>query len=184
MHLLLIDAVANGLVQISTAITPHVRPGGVEGWRGGGGGEGGTRRGEWGRSRRGRSSRDSLGGRNITRVKPALGHLHRNSVSKLLRFGPHFATQARRCWRGRLLARRVFRSTTPRDQSSRRCSLVSARRCGTGGGGGTGGAYSFVACLSRLTIDHASLSRRSTVPTPNRDTTSVWALITLFPYIT
>ena len=25
-----------------------------------------------------------------------------------------------------------------------------------------GGAYSFVACLSRLTIDHASLSRRST----------------------
>ena len=33
-----------------------------------------------------------------------------------------------------------------------------------------GGAYSFVACLSRLTIDHTSLSRRSTVPTPNRDT--------------
>ena len=26
--------------------------------------------------------------------------------------------------------------------------------------------YSFVACLSHLTIDHASLSRRSTVPTP------------------
>ena len=33
-----------------------------------------------------------------------------------------------------------------------------------------GGVYSFVACLSRLTIDHASLSRRSTVPTPSRDT--------------
>ena len=30
------------------------------------------------------------------------------------------------------------------------------------------GAYSFVACFGRLTIDHASLSRRSTVPTPNR----------------
>ena len=30
-----------------------------------------------------------------------------------------------------------------------------------------GGAYSFAACLSHLTIDHASLSRRSTVPTPN-----------------
>ena len=29
--------------------------------------------------------------------------------------------------------------------------------------------YSFVACLSNLTVDHASLSRRSTVPTPNRD---------------
>ena len=28
-----------------------------------------------------------------------------------------------------------------------------------------GGGYSFVACLSRLTLDHASLSRRGTVPT-------------------
>ena len=34
-----------------------------------------------------------------------------------------------------------------------------------------------------LTIDHASLSRRSTVPTPNnRDTSNNWAVITLFPY--
>ena len=31
-----------------------------------------------------------------------------------------------------------------------------------------GWGYSFVACLSHVTIDHASLSRRSTVPTPNR----------------
>ena len=29
-----------------------------------------------------------------------------------------------------------------------------------------GGEYWFVACLSHLTLDHASLSRRSTVPTP------------------
>ena len=36
--------------------------------------------------------------------------------------------------------------------------------------------------VSRLTIDHASLSRRSTVPTPNRDTSNIWALITLLPY--
>ena len=49
--------------------------------------------------------------------------------------------------------------------------------------GGGGGGYSFFACLSHLTIDHASLSRRSTVPTPNRDTSNVWALITLLPYI-
>ena len=49
---------------------------------------------------------------------------------------------------------------------------------------GRGGeAYSFVACLSHLTIDHASLSRRSTVPTHNRDTSNFWALITLFPCI-
>ena len=32
---------------------------------------------------------------------------------------------------------------------------------------GGGGTCSFVACLSHLAIDHASLSRRSTVPTPN-----------------
>ena len=34
---------------------------------------------------------------------------------------------------------------------------------------GDGGAYSFVARLSHLTTDHASLSRRSIVPTPDRD---------------
>ena len=48
-------------------------------------------------------------------------------------------------------------------------------------GGERGGAYSFVACLSHLTIDHASLSRRSTGPTPNRHTSNIWALSTLFP---
>ena len=46
----------------------------------------------------------------------------------------------------------------------------------TGGGGGV-----LICCwLSHLTIDHAYLSRRSTVPTPNRDTSNVWALILLF----
>ena len=47
-----------------------------------------------------------------------------------------------------------------------------------------GGAYSFVACLSHLTIDYASLWRRSIVPTPNRDTSKIWALIALLPYTT
>ena len=51
------------------------------------------------------------------------------------------------------------------------------------GGGAGGEAYSFVACLSRLTIDHVSLSRRSAVQTPHRDTSNIWALITLLPYI-
>ena len=50
-------------------------------------------------------------------------------------------------------------------------------------GGMLRGAYSFVARLSHLTIDHASRSRRSTVPSPNGDTSNVWALITLFPYV-
>ena len=45
---------------------------------------------------------------------------------------------------------------------------------------GTGGAYSFAACLSHLTVDHASLSGRSTVPTPSGDISSIWALITFF----
>ena len=39
---------------------------------------------------------------------------------------------------------------------------------GKGNGGRGGGAYSFVGCLSHLTIDHASLPRRSTVPTSNK----------------
>ena len=46
---------------------------------------------------------------------------------------------------------------------------------------GVGSGGSFVACLRYLINDHthASLSRRSTVPTPNnRDTSNNWALIT------
>ena len=40
-----------------------------------------------------------------------------------------------------------------------------------------GGAYSCIACLSHMTIDHASLSRRSTVSTPNRDTSNNWGVV-------
>ena len=43
------------------------------------------------------------------------------------------------------------------------------------GGGGAG--YSSVACLSHMTIAHASLSKRGTVPTLDRDTSNVWALL-------
>ena len=49
---------------------------------------------------------------------------------------------------------------------------------------GGGGAYSFVACLSSLTMDHAFLSARSTVHTPNRDTSNIWALSTFLPCAT
>ena len=45
-----------------------------------------------------------------------------------------------------------------------------------------GGGYSIADCLNRLTIDHTSPSRRSTVPTPSRDTPKTWALNTFFPY--
>ena len=60
--------------------------------------------------------------------------------------------------------------------------LMLSGVCACVGGGGK--AYSFAACPSHLTLDHASLSRRSTVPTPNRDTFNIWALITLFPCTT
>ena len=45
------------------------------------------------------------------------------------------------------------------------------------------GGYSFDACFSNLTFGHASLRRRSTVPTSTRDNSNSWALITSFPYI-
>ena len=68
-----------------------------------------------------------------------------------------------------------------------RCSRVEIlhvcfrSKHGAAGGGGGGGVL-VVACLSHLTIDHESLLRRSTVPTPNRDNSNIWALITLLPY--
>ena len=40
-----------------------------------------------------------------------------------------------------------------------------AGRVGAGGAEGSGGAYTFVACLRHLTTDHAFLSRRSTAGT-------------------
>ena len=46
-----------------------------------------------------------------------------------------------------------------------------------------GGAYSRVGCLGHLATDHASLSRRSTVFSANRDTSSIWALNTFFPHL-
>lgn len=36
-----------------------------------------------------------------------------------------------------------------------------------------GGGYSFVACLDHLTINHASISRRSTATTSKRDTSNI-----------
>ena len=47
--------------------------------------------------------------------------------------------------------------------------LTSASRVEDHGAGG-GSVPIFFAYLSILTIDHASVSRRITVPTPNRDT--------------
>lgn len=45
---------------------------------------------------------------------------------------------------------------------------------------GRGWGYSFAACHSHLTIDHAPLFRRSTNSTPNRNTPSTWAQLPLF----
>ena len=46
-----------------------------------------------------------------------------------------------------------------------RCAGRCARLCDRGG---RAAGYSRVPCLNNLTFDHASLSRRSTVPTPDR----------------
>ena len=58
----------------------------------------------------------------------------------------------------------------PRKRHPPSASLSGRGERGGGGGGGEGeGAYSVIALLSHSTIDHACLSRRGTVPTPNRD---------------
>ena len=44
-------------------------------------------------------------------------------------------------------------------------------------GGEERGGVLVCCCLGHLTVDHASLSRWSTVPTPNRDTSNIWALL-------
>ena len=63
--------------------------------------------------------------------------------------------------------------------------MVAGHGGGGGEGGGGGGAYSFVACPSHLNIDHASLSRRSIVPTTVLiETSNIWVLLTFLPYIT
>ena len=50
----------------------------------------------------------------------------------------------------------------------------------TGGRGGDGGrGYSFIADLFRETIDHASVSRRTAIPTLDRDTSNIWKFLSL-----
>ena len=57
------------------------------------------------------------------------------------------------------------------DSGERSCSPRHKHREGGTGGSRSGVVeYSFVACISHLTIDHTSVSGRSTVPTINRDT--------------
>lgn len=41
-----------------------------------------------------------------------------------------------------------------------------------------GGRNHWLPASSRLTVDQASLPRRDTVPSPVRDTSNIWALIT------
>ena len=67
-----------------------------------------------------------------------------------------------------------------RRDGAHRVFADHANRVGEGGGGG---AYSFLACLSNLTIDHTPLWRRSTVPTPSRGTSNNSALITFLPCV-
>ena len=70
-------------------------------------------------------------------------------------------------------------STGSEAVQRREPGLEGGRR---GRGGGNGGRTHFVACVSHLTVDHATLSRRSTVPAPNRDTSNIGVLGTFFPH--
>ena len=57
---------------------------------------------------------------------------------------------------------RTGRSGTRAEESERRGGSISAG-------------------LSNLTIDHASISRRSTVPSPSQDISSIWAFLMVLP---
>ena len=50
-----------------------------------------------------------------------------------------------------------------------------------GGGGGGGGGVPIAACLSHVTVEHASLSRRSTVHIPNRDASNIGKISKFVP---
>ena len=67
------------------------------------------------------------------------------------------------------------------DEKERKTEAIDCGDYGLQDGGG--GVYSFVACVRHWIIDHASLSRRSTVPTPNRETSNIWAIISFFPHV-
>ena len=96
-----------------------------------------------------------------------IGRLWRVTLSKELRN------------RGQLDVGRALSSSDAKTRNTQGSRTYQRSWAGKGGRGG----YSFVACLSYLTIDHASLSRRSTVPTPNRDTSNIWTLSTVLPYM-
>ena len=59
--------------------------------------------------------------------------------------------------------------------------VVAVEGEGVEGGLGKGGAYSCVACLCHFNIDHASLARRGTVPTPDRDSSQHLGAYYAFP---
>ena len=63
------------------------------------------------------------------------------------------------------------RSTSDFHRPGRHCLHQARSRAG-----GWGEAIIYVACLSHLIVDHASPSGQ-TVPTPNRETSNIWALI-------
>ena len=69
------------------------------------------------------------------------------------------------------------------SQGLRDADVRKRRREGRREGGREGGrGGTFVACLRHSMIDHAYLSRGGTIPTPRRDISNIWALISFLPY--
>ena len=71
------------------------------------------------------------------------------------------------------------KSRPPSAGSSRGASGGPSGRTSSGATS-AGGAYSFLACRSPLTIDHASPSRRSTDPITNTNTFKTWRSLRFF----
>ena len=102
---------------------------------------------------------------------PLLLHLNILAVSRT-------PTMRKRCW---MLTPRAGAKPTPTQQQRKPLSDCGggwdhAAGCGSARPHG-GGSRCFVACLSHVTIAHASLRRRSTVPNPSKGTSNVWVLI-------
>ena len=83
--------------------------------------------------------------------------------------------QAGERWGGRKI-----KQERKETREEREMKQITEENAGKWRGGGVG---SFVACLSHLTTNHASLARRSTVPTPNRHLQQLGAHYA-FPYTT
>ena len=97
--------------------------------------------------------------------------------------GGWLSPRARMTWLAMLGAEPRARGVCPHRMRVS-CMVIHVGLCTKSGGeeGGSGGRTHLSLASCHLDIDHASLWRRITVPTPNRDASNILALNTLLPY--